>query len=264
MSIEAKCPQCGSVHLVNDRLAGRRIRCPKCSAAVSIPAAAVTEVVNGEVVTGEQTPAPEGDMSGAADFAKHSHENASSLTGSAVPTLASSRVTAVRRPESPTVPQATAPAVEDEEDDPMPAKLQASDGELDMTPMVDVTFLLLIFFMITAAFSLQKSLESPRQQSDQASSQQKEQEEEELDLVTVQINEYGSYLVMAPEWERETPGKQNLIVALSEAIGNGETAMKLDIQVHESAKLQALVDCMDAGTICNYGDVQVTQVDGFD
>ena len=33
--------------------------------------------------------------------------------------------------------------------------------DLDMTPMVDVTFLLLIFFMVTAAFSLQKSLEVP-------------------------------------------------------------------------------------------------------
>ena len=29
---------------------------------------------------------------------------------------------------------------------------------MDMTPMVDVTFLLLIFFMITAAFNLQKSM----------------------------------------------------------------------------------------------------------
>jgi biopolymer transport protein ExbD len=262
MSIEAKCSQCGSVHLVNDRLAGRRIRCPKCSAAVSIPEIVVPEVVVPEVVNGEVF---DDAQAAAADFATHVHENTSSLVGSSVPALATSRVTALRQPEVPTVPQATAPPkVEDEDDDVMPAKLRPDDGELDMTPMVDVTFLLLIFFMITAAFSLQKSLESPRQQSDQASSQPKEEQEEELDLVTVQINEYGSYLVMAPDWERETPGKQNLIVALSEAIGTGDTAMKLDIQVHESAKLQALVDCMDAGTICNYGDVQVTQVDGFD
>ena len=32
------------------------------------------------------------------------------------------------------------------------------EEELDMTPMVDVTFLLLIFFMVTASFSLQKSI----------------------------------------------------------------------------------------------------------
>jgi len=138
------------------------------------------------------------------------------------------------------------------------------EDELDMTPMVDVTFLLLIFFMVTASFSLQKSIESPRQQSDAPSMNNEPEETEELDMVTVQINEFGSFLVLAPDWERETPGKQNLIRALREALGDGNTPMKLAIEVHESAKLQALVDCMDAGTICDYGEVQVTQVDGFD
>ena len=33
--------------------------------------------------------------------------------------------------------------------------------EMDLTPMVDMTFLLLIFFMITASFQLQKSIEVP-------------------------------------------------------------------------------------------------------
>ena len=32
---------------------------------------------------------------------------------------------------------------------------------MDLTPMVDVTFLLLIFFMITASFNLQKNFEVP-------------------------------------------------------------------------------------------------------
>ena len=36
-----------------------------------------------------------------------------------------------------------------------------SDSEMDMTPMVDVTFLLLIFFMVTAAFAMQKSFQVP-------------------------------------------------------------------------------------------------------
>ena len=34
------------------------------------------------------------------------------------------------------------------------------ESEMDITPMVDVTFLLLIFFMITASFAMQKSLET--------------------------------------------------------------------------------------------------------
>lgn len=39
--------------------------------------------------------------------------------------------------------------------------------EMDLTPMVDMTFLLLIFFMITASFSLQKSIEVPRPSPEQ-------------------------------------------------------------------------------------------------
>ncbi|QDT64459.1 ExbD/TolR family protein [Calycomorphotria hydatis] len=38
---------------------------------------------------------------------------------------------------------------------------RGDDEDMDLTPMVDVTFLLLIFFMITASFSLQKALEIP-------------------------------------------------------------------------------------------------------
>ena len=161
-------------------------------------------------------------------------------------------------------PPTTHAVADDDDDDAVPIKLKPEEGELDMTPMVDVTFLLLIFFMITAAFSLQKSMESPRQQSDAPSLNSQEQDPEELDVITVQIDELGSFLVLAPDWERETPGKQNLILALREARGDGSNPVKLDVQVHEMAKLQALVDCMDAGAICDYGEMQVTQVDGFE
>ncbi len=43
------------------------------------------------------------------------------------------------------------------------------DDGLDMTPMIDVTFLLLIFFMITASFHLQKGLDFPPDQSESKS-----------------------------------------------------------------------------------------------
>ncbi len=47
------------------------------------------------------------------------------------------------------------------------------EDELDMTPMVDVTFLLLIFFMVTASFTLQKSIKQPPAQSECAKHQRR-------------------------------------------------------------------------------------------
>lgn len=57
-----------------------------------------------------------------------------------------------------------------------------------MTPMVDVVFLLLIFFMITTAFGLQKSIEIPSPESDQSSTQSQMPEEKEDENIVVRIS----------------------------------------------------------------------------
>lgn len=256
MSIEVTCIECGASHSVNQNMAGRRVRCPECDTVVHVPEldpdaigeedsdhAEVAEtitvqdvVVVDEVIEVEQTPEPE--------FTLH------------LPSIKETPITA------PHVPKLVVLDDEDDEDEIL-VRAKRDHVEIDMTPMVDVTFLLLIFFMVTAAFSLQKSIEMPRQQTE-APSTNVEQEIDELDVVEVQIDEFGSFLVMAPDWEQETPGKQNLITALREAIATGKEGMRLNVKVHELAKLHALVDAMDAGTIAGYTELQVTQVEEFD
>jgi len=63
--------------------------------------------------------------------------------------------------------------------------------DMDMTPMVDVTFLLLIFFMITASFSLNKTLQFPPPEPDEKGAQQTVQrlEDFEADSIIVEIDE---------------------------------------------------------------------------
>ena len=61
------------------------------------------------------------------------------------------------------------------------ANKDSADNEMDMTPMVDVTFLLLIFFMVTAAFSLQKSIEVPPPDQQESAQQARTIEELEED-----------------------------------------------------------------------------------
>ncbi len=306
MSVKVHCPHCGSEGRVNSRFQGRRVHCPKCNGWVDVPAATQEEDLSRNVTTASSvaegknltsarrsigdddgveviTIDDDDEMSTNADvlqpqLAKESFDIASSeieasegmdsaYSGDTAAALGSSLVTGATLHPSHEVTEGHALGLEfDDDDDEPPKRTKRDDGELDMTPMVDVTFLLLIFFMVTASFSLQKSIQMPRQQSDAPSMSVKEEETEELDSVEVQIDEYGAFLVLAPMFERETPGKLNLISALKEALdgGGGMEGMRLVIKVQEAAKLQALVDCMDAGALAGYAEIQVTQVEEFD
>ncbi|OYP34731.1 ExbD/TolR family protein [Rhodopirellula sp. MGV] len=121
-------------------------------------------------------------------------------------------------------------------------------SELDMTPMVDVTFLLLIFFMVTAAFSLQKALAMPSQQSDRAS-QRVQEPVETLREVIAEIDPRGGVVIVTERWQREIVGKQALVTTLRSAVSSQPSEMRLMVRAHESAPLQSLVDVIDAGCI---------------
>ena len=87
--------------------------------------------------------------------------------------------------------------------------------ELDMTPMVDVTFLLLIFFMVTAAFSLQKSLEVPppdRQESTMQAPTVEELESDD-DYVVLRIERDDTIYVNG----NEAPSRQEVLQQLRDA-----------------------------------------------
>ena len=272
MSIPVTCPECGAINKVNDSLAGRRVRCPQCDTAVHVP----------EWDMGQQPPP----LPAGAD-AVPTDEAVEAVPVEAVPVqavaAAPAAVTAASSPPASSPPTSSPPAssppassppasspptgspaaVEEDEDEPVFKRKPRDEEELDMTPMVDVTFLLLIFFMVTAAFSLQKSIEMPRQQTDAPSTTVVEEEPEELEMVEVQVDEFGTFLVLAMDWEEETPGKKNLIAALKRAKEGGAES-RLVIKVHEQCKLQFLVDAMDAGSIAGYAETQVTQVEEFD
>ncbi len=134
---------------------------------------------------------------------------------------------------------------------------KSRSSEVDMTSMVDVTFLLLIFFMVTAAFQLQKSIAVPAQREWAG----RPIVDTETASINIQIDQFGSFLVTTPEWELETPGKQNLIVALKQAAQESPAPAQLAIEVHEEAKLESLVDALDAGTTAGMATIQITQSD---
>jgi biopolymer transport protein ExbD len=254
MSIEVSCLECGASHHVNDRLAGRSVRCPGCDAVVAVPEKSTVREFEPNANAGNATVQGEPEIV-AAELIPSETVVLKSETGNV----------ALRQTANETPAAVISNPVDDDEDeiDEVLIRKKRPEEEMDMTPMVDVTFLLLIFFMVTAAFSLQKSIRMPRQQTDLPSVNQVEEEDDELDSVEVEVDEFGGFLVIAQDWERETPGKQNLITALKEAISASKDGMRLVVKVHEMAKLHSLVDAMDAGTIAGFAELEVTQVEEF-
>jgi biopolymer transport protein ExbD len=124
------------------------------------------------------------------------------------------------------------------------------DEEMDLTPMVDVTFLLLIFFMITAAFALQKSLEVPPMQEDEAAAAPSV-EDLEQDSIVVRVDGSNIFWVGAPAWpeEQRATSKQELIVTLRDARGDGITGpAKMLVQANGDARHEFVVAALDAGS----------------
>jgi len=73
------------------------------------------------------------------------------------------------------------------------------DEEMDLTPMVDVTFLLLIFFMITASFTIQKSLEVPAPNPEEEGASQNITNLEEFEEESIMVEIDARNLVMVDE-----------------------------------------------------------------
>lgn len=77
-----------------------------------------------------------------------------------------------------------------DEDDGQPLTIRrhkAGDEDMDLTPMVDVTFQLLIFFMVSASFSLQKTIEVPTPDPDQKGATQQVQTMDDLQGTSILV-----------------------------------------------------------------------------
>ena len=125
-------------------------------------------------------------------------------------------------------------------------KEKIPEDELDMTPMVDVTFLLLIFFMVTASFTLQKSIPQPPASSDEASLNVQE-EEDAKDYVEVIIDQNNTYYVTSRgEEEREAPSETEMRTLVKDAVDTFGPE-RMVITVHVDATYARYSTACDAG-----------------
>jgi len=239
VAIQFNCNQCKQTLAVDDRHAGAKIRCPKCG---SISAAPGTTLV--PAPGGVSAAAPGGDESlRQASVADHTKgvDGKKAKTSKALDLDSFEEIEPIRF-----------------------AKKKTGDEELDMTPMVDVTFLLLIFFMVTAAFSMQKSLEVPTPDEDKASTQQRIVDPEDGNIV-VRIDRDSTIWVN----ESEAPSEQDLLVKLREAKqgtpgSDSPPINSLLVMVDGDARHEVVIMVLDAGNSVQMEPIRLVTVDESD
>jgi len=128
-------------------------------------------------------------------------------------------------------------------------------------------FLLLIFFMVTAAFSLQKSIAMPPPDEEESSKQARtyEEIEQDDDFVIVRIDRDSTIWVN----ESEAPSEQDLLIKLREAREGvpGSTSpgpSSLLVLADGDARHETVVMALDAGNAVGMESVRLATVDEED
>ena len=140
-------------------------------------------------------------------------------------------------------------------------KLREED-ELDMTPMVDVTFLLLIFFVMTAAFTIQTSLPIPTPQSEEASTNAvPEDTEEDPEFITVKVDADNNFWVTGMNGlDEECSDVRALRTQLRLMKDDMGEVNKVVVEANEESLHAQVVAAIGAGMVIGVDQVQLMTV----
>jgi biopolymer transport protein ExbD len=260
MYVRCQCPYCQTVVSIYEKAIGHRIRCPSCqqlieSIAIAPPSAA--ETIELEFPTEERPVEVARVRSASGRWA--GEPVLIELVPVAPPVIAGQGATAGQPPAS-----RRKPIIFRE-------KKKADEADMDMTPMVDVVFQLLIFFMLTASFTMQKSLNVPKPQQDESSSQAQSIDDfqNDPDYVVVRIDSVNTYHVSTAAWpdEVEAPSEQELLVKLRQARqgdAQGNIPSKLLVIANGEALHERVVTAIDSGNDVGMEEVQLLTVEEDD
>ncbi len=148
----------------------------------------------------------------------------------------------------------TRPKTVDDDDEPAPPRKKRapppSDG-IDLTPAVDVTFQLLIFFMVTASFSMQKAFDVPPAKTNEGVSAIP-QVEVPLNGVKVQVDAENAVYV---ETKKATDYRDVLELLQSEKTANKDIT-DLDLELDPESTHEMRVMVIDAATQAGFTRVR--------
>jgi biopolymer transport protein ExbD len=246
---------------VSEQLTGRRVRCPQCDELVEVVPIGGGASVSAPADEGTGGPRDGGDRVRATTVLVPPRD-----TGSETVMLEAVDIV-IDRPPAATVPADRPPparrktAAQESLPPPTFRKTRLVETELDMTPMVDVTFQMLIFFMITAALALQKAKEIPKPQSDEPSPNVVVRDDQTQDRVIVRIDEFNTFTVINLDGdEEEAPSVHDLYVRLRRAKtggSGGQVPTKLRVEAHGEALHERVVAALDAGNETGFAELEL-------
>ncbi len=262
MSIRFDCVGCQKSIVVHDRFEGRNVRCPSCSFELIVP-----KKQQNDDSGRDDAHIDDGDVEPEDDETFVDAEAVESEFTSESPTELTSSVesdepeaTLVLQPKAATKKRASR-SIRSGHDE------AEEDVEWDITPMVDVAFLLLIFFMLTASFSIQKVIRTTPPQSEQPSKNNVQvQIDDKTEKIRIQIDEFNAYTVVFADGQtNEASSKQELITILKDfRLQAGDQLPRIVIQAHVDSFHGATVGCMDAARAAEFTDFQLFAVENFD
>lgn len=125
---------------------------------------------------------------------------------------------------------------------------QSDDSEIDITPMLDVVFIMLIFFIVTASFVKESGIEVNRPDASTAQSKPRAS-------ILVAINEKGEI------WLNKRKVEPGQVRANIEYLHAENPQGSVVIQADEEAKTKVLMSVMDAARAAGVKDVSVATED---
>ena len=255
MSIRFDCVGCKKNLVVHDRFERKNVRCPACGFEIVVPK---KQKLGDEKRTPPALEEPFVKADGISSTTDAMDATALQSSTSAVGEMNGNAGTEIpfnwpkkRQPRS----------IQKEHGD------DEQDLEWDITPMVDVAFLLLIFFMLTASFSIQKVIRTSVPQTDQPSKNSVQQQmDDRIEKLIVQVDEFNAYTVVFDDGlTNDASSKQELITILRDfRVQAGDQLPRIVIQAHVDSFHGATVGCMDAAREAGFVDFQLLAVESFD
>jgi biopolymer transport protein ExbD len=150
---------------------------------------------------------------------------------------------------------AAAPA-EDDDDDPPPRRARTEESAaIDLTPAVDVTFQLLIFFMVTASFSMQKAFDVPPAKQTEGVSVAVVVQDESQSAVKVQVDADNTMIVEEQDSKRASNYRELLELLKAEKNASADVT-DIQLELHPDSTHEARVIVIDAATQAGFTRVR--------